>query len=116
MGLTIEEDIWACYECGELKGRHDLWFEGDTCEKCYAELEPEIEDSKGRSLSKGDLVMLMNADDLDNDDIQHNKGDILQYIGGNDDNIGSFIHCKTKQRTDFFADRTIRINKTKIVL
>ena len=37
MGLTKQEDIWSCYECSELKGRHDLWFEGDICENCNAE-------------------------------------------------------------------------------
>jgi len=42
MGLTREEDIWSCTECGELQGRHDLYFEiGDNefCERCYAEYE-----------------------------------------------------------------------------
>ena len=37
MGLTKQEDIWSCYECSELKGRHDLWFDGDICENCHAE-------------------------------------------------------------------------------
>jgi hypothetical protein len=37
MGLTKQEDIWACYDCGDLQGRHDLWFEGDICEKCNEE-------------------------------------------------------------------------------
>jgi hypothetical protein len=37
MGLTKQEDIWSCYECGKLQGRHDLWFEGDICESCHAE-------------------------------------------------------------------------------
>jgi hypothetical protein len=36
MGLTKHEDIWSCYECGDLQGRHDLWFDGDICEKCNA--------------------------------------------------------------------------------
>lgn len=36
MGLTKHEDIWSCYECGELQGRHDLWFDGDICERCNA--------------------------------------------------------------------------------
>jgi hypothetical protein len=34
MGLTRQEDIWACYDCGDLQGRHDLWFTGDICERC----------------------------------------------------------------------------------
>jgi len=34
MGLTRQEDIWACSECGQLHGRHDLWFEFDICESC----------------------------------------------------------------------------------
>jgi hypothetical protein len=33
MGLTKSQDIWSCHECGELKGRHDLWFDG-ICEDC----------------------------------------------------------------------------------
>jgi hypothetical protein len=37
MGLTKQEDIWSCYECSELKGRHDLWFDGDICENCHDE-------------------------------------------------------------------------------
>jgi hypothetical protein len=80
------------------------------------QIEPPVEDRKGRELLVGDLVILMDANGLDTDDLQHDKGDILQYIGGNDDNIGCFIHCATKQRTDFFADRTIRLNKNRIAL
>jgi hypothetical protein len=77
--------------------------------------ESPIEDKRGAILTKGDIVILMNADDLNNNEIQHNKGDILQYIGGDYDNIGCFIHCATKKRTDFFADRTLKINKTQIL-
>lgn len=36
MGLTKHQDIWSCYECGELQGLHDLWFDGDICERCNA--------------------------------------------------------------------------------
>lgn len=36
MGLTKQEDIWTCHECGEYQGRHDLWFQGDICEECNA--------------------------------------------------------------------------------
>lgn len=36
MGLTKSQDIWSCHECGELKGRHDLWFDG-ICEDCNTE-------------------------------------------------------------------------------
>ena len=79
-------------------------------------MENLIEDRKGRSLLAGDLVMLMDADDLENDEIIHSRGDILQYIGGNDDNIGCFIHCTTRQRTDFFADRTLKLNKNRITI
>lgn len=73
-------------------------------------MEQPIVDKKGRQLSKGDLVILANVEDLVNDDLYHAKGDVLQFIGGNMHNIGCFIHCKTKQRTDFFADRTLKIN------
>jgi len=78
-------------------------------------IEPPIKDRKGKELLIGDLVMLMNTDYLNNYDVNHNKGDILQYIGGKDDNIGCFMHCATKQRTDFFADRTLKINKNRII-
>jgi hypothetical protein len=36
MGLTKQEDIWNCFECSELKGRHDQYFNG-RCEKCHAQ-------------------------------------------------------------------------------
>jgi hypothetical protein len=36
MGLTKSEDIWTCFECSELKGRHDQYFDG-RCEKCHAD-------------------------------------------------------------------------------
>ena len=74
-------------------------------------MEQPIKDFKNRDLKIGDLVILQNAEDLDNDDLQHNKGDIFQFIGGNDDNIGCFIHCKYNERSDFFADRTLLIKK-----
>lgn len=35
---TRAEDIWACEECGQLQGRHDLWFDG-MCEHCHAKVE-----------------------------------------------------------------------------
>jgi hypothetical protein len=34
MGLTKVTDVWSCHHCGEDKGRHDLWFDGDICEDC----------------------------------------------------------------------------------
>jgi len=68
-----------------------------------------IEDLKGRTLKVGDLVVLANADDLDNDEVMHEAGDIFQFIGGLDDNLGAFIKCETNQRSDFFADRTLKI-------
>jgi len=77
-------------------------------------MEQPIVDKKGKELSRGDLVILANAEDLLNDDVYHLKGDVMQFIGGNDDNIGCFIHCKTKLRTDLFADRTLKINIKKL--
>lgn len=70
-----------------------------------------IQDLKGRNLSQGDLVVLADADGLNNDDLTHEVGDIFQFIGGEVDNIGCFIHCKYNKRSDFFADRTLKINK-----
>lgn len=32
--MTKQQDIWECHECGQQLGRHDMWFEGDICEKC----------------------------------------------------------------------------------
>jgi hypothetical protein len=75
------------------------------------DVEEPIKDLKCRDLKMGDLVVLANADDLDNDDVMHEVGDIFQFIGGDVDNIGCFIHCKHNKRTDFFADRTLKINK-----
>lgn len=34
MGLTKSIDVWQCYDCGDLQGRHNVWFEGDICEEC----------------------------------------------------------------------------------
>ena len=114
--MTKQEDIWNCSECGNPQGRHDMWFEGDVCGICHAELEPPIRDKKSKILNVGDLVMLMNAYGLNNKKVTHNSGDVLQYIGGKNHNIGCFIHCKTKQRTDFFADRTLKLNKNQIAI
>lgn len=89
--------------------------------------EIQIQDAKNRSLNQGDLVMLVDINGdfeatidwlrkqgycLDNEDLAYNSGDILQFIGGMEYNIGCFIHCKTRKRTDFFADRTLKINQT----
>lgn len=80
-------------------------------------MEQPIIDSKGRELKIGNLVVLVDAQDLDNDDTQHNVGDIFQFIGGDIDNIGCFIHCKYNKRSDFFADRTLKIiKKPKFIL
>jgi hypothetical protein len=75
------------------------------------EVDEPIQDLKGRNLNQGDLVVLADADDLDNDEVIHEVGDIFQFIGGLDDNLGAFIKCETKQRSDFFADRTLKINQ-----
>jgi hypothetical protein len=74
-------------------------------------MEQPIYDDKNRNLEIGDLVLLVEARDLDNDDLIHNAGDIFQFVGGMDDNIGCFIHCKTNKGTNFFADRTLKIIK-----
>jgi hypothetical protein len=74
-------------------------------------IEDQIQDAKYRNLIIGDLVILVEARDLDNDDLIHNAGDIFQFVGGMDDNIGCFIHCKTNKGTNFFADRTFKIVK-----
>ena len=76
--------------------------------------EQPIKDAKSRDLLQGDLVVLNDAYGLDNDELMHNVGDIFQFIGGMEDNIGCFIHCKYNVRSDFFADRTLKINQIKI--
>ena len=110
--MTHTEDIWNCYECGNPQGRHDLWFEGDVCENCHN--DTPILDRKNNILAQGDLVLLRDAKHILDDETIFNSGDIMQYIGGGDDNIGYFIHCKTKTRVGIFADRTIKINKQSI--
>lgn len=74
-------------------------------------MEKPIKDGKGRVLNIGDLVVLSNEESLCNDQVKHNRGDIFQFIGGLDDNLGAFIKCETNQRSDFFADRTFLINQ-----
>ena len=74
-------------------------------------MEKPIQDLKGRDLKFGDLVVLVDDCGLDNDEIQHNKGDIFQFLGGYDDNIGQFVHCKYGEESGFFADRTLKIIK-----
>ena len=71
--------------------------------------ELPIQDKNGTILTIGDFVKLIDADLLNNDDVQHDAGDKFEYIGGMDDNIGCFIHCKYIKRTNFFADRTIKL-------
>jgi hypothetical protein len=34
MGNLDKRYIWSCLECGDIKGHHDQWFNGDICEKC----------------------------------------------------------------------------------
>lgn len=36
------EDEWECSECGRAQGRHDMWFEGDLCEKCHEHSKEEF--------------------------------------------------------------------------
>lgn len=33
--MTHTEDIWHCANCGNVQGRHDMWFEGGYCGKCF---------------------------------------------------------------------------------
>lgn len=40
--MTKQEDIWQCFNCGDHKGRHDLWFEGDLCESCNSKINYAI--------------------------------------------------------------------------
>jgi hypothetical protein len=75
------------------------------------EVEEPIEDLKGRALKVGDLVVLANADHLYIGGTEHAAGEIFQFVGGLEDNIGAFTKCKTNERIAFFADRTLKINK-----
>jgi hypothetical protein len=74
-------------------------------------IEQPILDRRNNKLFLGDLVILRDTEDLYYCNTDFNVGDTLQYIGGDQDNIGHFIHCKTKNRVGFFADRVIKINK-----
>jgi hypothetical protein len=50
--MTREEDVWACQECGNLQGRHDLWFEGDICEKCNAHIDVLVGCEESQAITK----------------------------------------------------------------
>ena len=67
-------------------------------------------DKKGRELKIGDLVVLVDCNDLSNDDLHHNAGDILQLIATENDNYGNFINCKHNKQTDFYADRVHKVS------
>jgi hypothetical protein len=77
-------------------------------------IEQPIFDRKNNTLILGDLVLLRDAKNILDDESIFMIGDIMQYIGGDDDNIGHFIHCRTKTQVGIFADRTIKINKQSI--
>lgn len=77
-------------------------------------IEQPIFDRKNNTLILGDLVLLRDAKNILDDESIFMIGDIMQYIGGDDDNIGHFIHCRTKMQVGIFADRTIKINKQSI--
>ena len=89
--------------CGDLKLFEDMADFRQNPE------ELPIEDKNGTILDIGDFVELVDAEGLDNDDVQHDKGDKFQYMGGMDDNIGCFVHWKSGANSNFFADRTIKI-------
>lgn len=50
--MTHEEDVWKCHECGELKGRHDLWFEGDICEDCNSKIDVLVGCEESQAITK----------------------------------------------------------------
>ena len=54
--MTHEEDVWTCHECGELKGRHDQWFDGDLCEKCNTFNEEVKADNIFRAYMKQQIL------------------------------------------------------------
>lgn len=41
--VTKRADIWVCFNCGNLQGKHDQWFEGDICEVCYEKYRKKSE-------------------------------------------------------------------------
>lgn len=55
--MTREEDIWLCRECLNLKGRHDLWFEGDICEDCHEDEETQSVTDDTLSNKVADVVV-----------------------------------------------------------
>jgi hypothetical protein len=86
MGLTKEEDIWSCYECGELKGRHDLWFEGDICEDCNSQIDVLVGCEESQAITKELRVLGIRAFSCDllpcsgGHDEWHIQGDVFQVI------------------------------------
>jgi hypothetical protein len=86
MGLTREEDIWSCYECGELKGRHDLWFEGDICEDCNSLIDVLVGCEESQAITKELRALGIRAFSCDllpcsgGHDEWHIQGDVFQVI------------------------------------
>jgi hypothetical protein len=86
MGLTREEDIWSCYECGELKGRHDLWFEGDICEDCNSQVDVLVGCEESQAITKELRALGIRAFSCDllpcsgGHDEWHIQGDVFQVI------------------------------------
>lgn len=93
--MTKQEDIWNCSECGQLYGRHDLWFEGEICEKCYAEINYAIVD-----YDKMQLTLWFNKEefifDLTNGDI----GDFWDGFETSDEEVYDVNYLKEKGYDD----------------
>lgn len=72
-----------------------------------------ISDQNNKLLSKNDWVVLIDTEAIEHEHITPRKGDVLQFIRVNDNdiNIGEFLHLPTNQPLNIFADRTLKLNK-----
>ncbi len=68
--MTRIEDEWCCSNCGTSLGRHDMWFEGDICGKCYEEL----------NLTDEEKLLLESYINKKRQEIRRDNG--LNYISG----------------------------------
>lgn len=80
--MTHPEDVWTCSDCGQPKGKHDLYFDGE-CENCHhqkmEEMRDALEDEIVINASLGDTTVLSELlSKLDNKTIYNALSDNLQ--------------------------------------
>ena len=50
---TKAEDIWECSKCGDIKGKHDQYFDG-VCKKCNEPKDYSNQNCSTCSLGQGE--------------------------------------------------------------